>query len=116
MAPLRANPSFVARVVPGAPHAAAGGKVFVTRVRIDRCLFGTMSNLIDTFARIARWLISHGTLDDVLLETSGFSASLGTVYAVSTSEWLRQASLAPATPEWQFRKFVLKRLDGEARS
>ena len=74
--------------------------MIVTMARADRCLFGTMSNLIDTSTRPSRWLISHGILDDVLLETIGFSAAVGTIYAMSTSEWLRQASLAPATPEW----------------
>jgi hypothetical protein len=35
---------------------------------------------------------------------------------MSLGEWLRPASLASATPEGQFRKFVLKSLDAEARS
>jgi hypothetical protein len=35
---------------------------------------------------------------------------------MSLGEWLRLASLAPAAPDRQFRKYVLKSLDGEARS
>jgi hypothetical protein len=39
---------------------------------------------------------------------------VGTIYAVSPGEWLRLASLAPATPNSEIRKFVLKSLDEEA--
>lgn len=52
----------------------------------------------------------------VVLDTIGFFASVGTVYAISLGEWLRLAVPAPATPKSENRKSVLKRLDGEARS
>jgi hypothetical protein len=46
----------------------------------------------------------------------GFSASVGTLYAMSLREWLRHASPAPATPMGMIRKFVLKSLDEEAKA
>ena len=45
----------------------------------------------------------------------GFITRIGTIYAISLGEWLRLASLASGTPDRQFRKCVLKCLDGEAR-
>jgi hypothetical protein len=124
LAPLLTDSSAAARVVPGlpvpgalaAPHATAGSKMVVSRARTDRCLLDTIGNPIDASIRTFRWMISHGTLGDVLRETSGFSAEVGTVYAISLHEWLRLASQAPATADRQFRKCVLKMLDAEAQS
>ena len=50
------------------------------------------------------------------LNRTEFSASVGTVYAILLGEWLWHAAPAPAMPDHEIRKFVLKRLDGEAQS
>ena len=104
-----------------APRASAALRAITARDDRDHdlvrsCLFGTIRN---PMARLAVFLDrpSHAeSPNGVLLDEDRFSASVGTIYAISLGEWLRLASPAPATPSSEIRKFVLKSLDEEARS
>jgi hypothetical protein len=58
---------------------------------------------------------SHADPGSAFLLAGSAFPLVGTIYAVSHGEWLRQASLVLATSTNEIRKFVLKHLDEEAQ-
>ncbi len=93
-----------------------GAELGWTRIQDGWCLSGTVAIQLVRLPVLPDRPSHADPRTAFYLKTIEFSASVGTIYAVSLCEWLRVASLVPATAGGQSRKFVLKRLDEEARS